>query len=106
MILKIYGVRDSVALDTGLLLTAPSDEMLARNVKMLLLQGLPALMTNIQDLSIFEIGELDTSTGKIIGLAEPVQVFHCLELFNEAKEERRRIFGDEKSINGESSEEK
>lgn len=95
MLLKLYGLRDSIALDTLMILSAPNDGMLERNVKSLMLQGASVLMNNLQDLVIFLIGELDTTSGLIKGLSEPVQVFHCLELFEKAKEEHKKIFGEE-----------
>lgn len=98
MKLNIYGLRDSVALETIILLTAPSDELMARNAKAMMLQGAQMFLDNVQDKAIFHIGQLDTTSGKVIAAEEPVQVFQCLELFNEAKEERRKIFGDERNI--------
>lgn len=95
MLLKVYGLRDSIALETKFLLTAPSLEILGRNVKNLMLSGSPIIMENLQDNSIWELGELDTSTNILTGLLEPVQVYHCLELFHEAKAERKAIYGED-----------
>lgn len=95
MKLKVYSLRDSIACEHMMLFTAPSDPMLKRNLKKLMLGGLPLLCENPQDLTVVEIGEWDTNTGLLTGLPEPIHTFHILEIKNECDEEVKKYVGRE-----------
>lgn len=72
MLKKVYGVRDTLAGETILLVTEKSDELLKRIVKALLLDPKPnPINAETKDTLIFELGTLDTESGIMTALGSP-----------------------------------
>lgn len=66
MKLNIYGIRDTLASETNLILTEKNDEMFKRTCKALLLDKRPnPINSNTKDTQVFCIGVLDTELGSI-----------------------------------------
>lgn len=75
MILKIYVIRDEVAVDNHVIVTEQNDTLLKRNIKALLMaQSANYINTNTKDKRVFLSGELDTCTGVIKALDPIVPV--------------------------------
>lgn len=67
MKLKLYGVRDKKAEDCPLILTAPNEALLIRQIKSgLLSKGQHFLNTDIDDKEVWELGSYDTTTMVIV----------------------------------------
>lgn len=86
----IYGVKDTIANDFPFTFESPNEGMMKRIVKgALLSKEQNVINTDIKDKDIFEVGERETTTGVIIGLAAPVFIEHVsnirLDLIREIK---------------------
>ena len=72
MIKQVYGIRDTLAGETLLLMTEKNDELLKRVVKALLLDRRPnPINSETKDTLIFELGSLDTESGIMTSLISP-----------------------------------
>lgn len=81
MKVNIYAVKDEVALDFPFTFEAPNDGMMERIVKgALLVKEQNVINTNIKDKVIFQVGERDTTTGVINGMAQPLFIKRVSEL--------------------------
>ena len=90
MKLIVYGVKDTIANDFPFTFMQTNEGMMKRIVKGALMDKQPnVISSDLKDKDIFELGEFETSTGVIIGLAAPVFVAHVadirLELIREIK---------------------
>lgn len=66
MILKLYSIRDEVASSSEIIMTAPNDGLLRRQIKMALQDKSDNyIKANYQDKRVYFIGEFDTSLGLI-----------------------------------------
>lgn len=84
MKLKLYVVRDEVALDNSVLLTAKSNDEVRRNISALMVAPQRNFLnTDIKDKRIFCVGELETSTGVITADPVPLPVFPLEEIRQE-----------------------
>ena len=89
--LVIYTVRDRLAGDSSLILTAKNEPILRRNIKGVLLSKQQNFInTDTPDKEIYESGYIDTDTGKIVGLENPVFVVNVEELRQELISEIRQ----------------
>lgn len=76
MILKVYGLRDTMLSETGLILTERKDELLKRNLRALMLDQRPnPINSNTKDTQVFCLGELDTESGILKSYSSPQFVF-------------------------------
>lgn len=81
MILKLYVVRDEVAIENRVLLYEQNDTLLKRNLKALLLDQKPNYINqNTKDKRVYYVGDLNTETGVIKGLDPIVSVYSLEEV--------------------------
>lgn len=89
MKLKLFTIKDVVAGEAPLILTAQNEAMLLRQIKSGMLAKQPNFLnTHIADKQIFEIGEYDLATCEIAAI-KPVMIKALSEVFDDLVEEVR-----------------
>lgn len=83
MQLKLFAVRDVVTNESGFIFPAKNEGDLKRTIKSAIVSKSPVFADNMQDKQIYAVGELDTSTGVIVGLISPIFMLSVQEVCDE-----------------------
>lgn len=83
MKLYLYGIKDIVAGETSFIFPAKNDKDLRRTIKSAIIAKSPLFCDNVQDKQVYLVAQLETDTGVVIGLEQPVFMVAVQEVLDE-----------------------
>lgn len=86
MLIKLYGLKDTVTGVDDVVLSASNHDELKRHIKYAILQKNSIFIKDVKDKQIFYVGTKDTSTSIITG-TQPVLIYQLQEIFDELSDE-------------------